>query len=262
MKRERNLVSKQFFELADGGKVEVSNFCVKVHSTDGNCVIFNGEGKCLGEDRGSTPEWMRHFFLMGKAERAKVEEWYENVNPTTKAQRFFLERVKDALDAIDYDYKIATLEPSFDEDGDLCYVAGNKVAEGMDLLSWKKKAKGFYLDSNWHSELATLMEGELFVAYRIAMGYWSIGYVCDNSSSAGNYGVARMLEYSGAREVGGFRDGTGNTRKVYCTKKGFAITGGDCFCSGFSWPVAHMDYEGDGKEMIEYASPVVVLRHN
>ena len=54
-----------------------------------------------------------NFFLMGLPEREKVEEWLELTCAETEAQEQFLGRVADALEVIDYDYYIATLEPSF-----------------------------------------------------------------------------------------------------------------------------------------------------
>jgi len=62
---------------------------------------------------------------MVKSEREKVKEWFEEINSKVGSeelrQRKFLNRVEKALGVIDYDYYIATLEPYFDEDGNIFY---------------------------------------------------------------------------------------------------------------------------------------------
>jgi len=71
--------------------------------------------------------------------------------------------------------------------------------------------------------LARPDEGDLLKAYRLAMGYWTLEYVCDNSSSAGNYRNSSnwklALEVSGTREVGDFKDG------IYTGSYGFGSSG-------------------------------------
>lgn len=207
-----------------------------------------------------------YFFFIGKPEREKVAEWFNKVKPQTENQRKFLERVKKALKLIDYDYCISTLEPSFDGNGKIFYEEGNFVGIGISFPEWKKRAKNFYNDMKWHSELAQLEEGILFKAYRIAMGLWSLEYVCDDSSSAGNYynspHSSHYYEDSGVRKVGGFKDGTGNTYQIYETECGFALVGGNYFCAGIYYPVGAVNYTIEPDSTIHVGSGVVVLKRS
>lgn len=127
-----------------------------------------------------------------------------------------MKTVRAALEHIDYDYRISAIEPSLDSEGKLFFNEGEKVAIGISDADWITKSKKFAPE--WHSELANVYELFLWYAYRIAKGYWDLKYICDDSSSAGNYlnspDSVHYLELSGMRKVGGFYDGTGNTYKI------------------------------------------------
>lgn len=216
------------------------------------------------EKRGQVmPKGLEYFFMIGKVEREKVANWLKNLVPTTNNQKKFANRIQKALSVVDYDYKIATIEPSFGKAGAIYYSEGDEVGRGGSLNTWKKKAEAFYRDNIWESGLAILEEGDLFKAYRIAMGYWSIEYVCDDSSSAGNYwnapGAAHCFEDSGARKVGGFSDGVGNTRGIYEVPDGFALVGG-CYVDGAEHPMSYAYYDENKYRCYTSACGVVVIR--
>lgn len=206
---------------------------------------------------------LEYFFMMGKSEREKVANWLKNLVPTTDNQKKFVSRIQKALSVVDYDYKIATIEPSFGKAGVIYYSEGDVVARGGSLKTWKEKAEAFYHDKTWNSGLARLEEGDLFKAYRIAMGYWSMEYVCDDSSSDGNYWnaphAAHCFEDSGAKKVGGFADGVGNTRGIYQVTDGFALVGG-CYVDGVEHPMAYAYYDENEHRCYTSACGVVVIR--
>ena len=183
------------------------------------------------------------FFLMGLPEREKVLEWIELADPQTPAQEAFIYRVDAALGAIDYDYYIATMEPSL-KNGVISYEKGAKVATGLSGRQWVNKAAEYFVSSSWKSSLATLEEGDLFKAYRVAIGYWSLEYICDDSSEDGNYWNRTrknndMLP-TGEMEVGGFCDGVGNSFEIYRHKGGIALVGGFYLSFGNMDPVTHV----------------------
>lgn len=258
---------KQIITLDNGTRVEIDGNEVKIIAANGSRLYETNSVSYVKElDVPALP----HFILMGKPEREKVAEWFNKVNPKVdgekKRQRNFLDRVEKALKVIDYDYCISTLEPSFDEEGKIFYEEGKPVGIGIKLKDWKEKAANFYSDKKWHSELAQLEEGDLFKAYRIAMGFWSLEYVCDNSSSAGNYWNApnssHACEVSGARKVGGFKDGIGNTYDIYQMHAGFAFVGGDFNSDGYCYPVADIDYCFYPDSINGIGSGVVVLKRS
>jgi hypothetical protein len=151
-----------------------------------------------------------------------------------------------------------------DKAGKLYFAPGNVVAIGRDLDEWKKKASQYYYDGEWYSELATLCEGDLFKAYRIAIGKWTMNYVCVDSSTDGNYvnSPERSPEFdlSGAKKVGGFADGVGNTYQIFQTKSGFALVGAGYCDIEHDYPVANADYINNPNFIGDYGSGVVVLK--
>lgn len=258
---------KHIITLDNGTRIEIDGNEVKLIAANGS-ILYETNKVPYVKDK-DVPA-LPYFFLMGKLEREKVSKWFNEVNPKVdeekENQREFLDRVKKALKVIDYDYCISTLEPSFDENGNVFYEEGKPVGRDIKLKEWKERAKKFYDDKKWCSELAQLEEGDLFKAYRIAMGLWTLEYVCDDSSSAGNYwntpNSSHDFEVSGARKVGGFKDGIGNTYEIYQTESGFALVGGHYINVGIDYPVAGVYYCGNLSGINFYGSGVVVLKRS
>ena len=258
---------KRVIMLDNGARVEVNGSEVKHIDANGNVLYDTVK---VSHVKAQNVWGFPYFFLMGEVERKKVAEWFDQVslkvNKEKSRQYEFLNRVEDALKVIDYDYYIATIESSFDEDGNIFYEEGNPVARGISLFEWEKKSTAFFSVGGWHSELAMLEEGDLFKAYRIAMGYWTIEYVCDDSSLFGNYWnapkSAHGIEVSGAREVGGFKDGIGNTYEVYQTKSGLVLVGGYYCNDGDILPVSYIHYNYDPNRINFNASGVLVLKRS
>lgn len=185
-----------------------------------------------------------YFFFMGEVERKEVRKWFKEsklnkiCGRTLGSQDLTLEDcIGLALKEINYDYYISVLEPSFDEQGKIFYEPGNKVAIDIALGDWCRRAREFYLTKSEHSEIANILEFYLFMAYRIANGYLEFERVCDEvamrryeyiqadlaikyyklHSTMQGFTFASPdfpFEVSGVREIGGFRDGIGNTRKL------------------------------------------------
>lgn len=208
------------------------------------------------------PKWLEYFDCMGKKERAEVSNWLVTQRAAGKAQTIFLEWVKEALAFVCYDYRIANLEPSLDSDGKLYYEKGKPVCEGLSVEDWQEKAKMFSVQ--YKSNLANVYELLLWYAYRIAKGKWSIYYVCNDSSSRGNYknspGATHCLEVSGSKFVGGARDGVGNTIKIVEHVSGFFTCGGDYTFSGKKFPVADLLRGHNRKAICDNCVGVIVLR--
>ena len=251
---------KQIIMLDNGTKLEIDGDNVKHIAADG-IILYDTAVSSIENTEAAI---RRYFFLIGASEREKVENWIETVVPETVEQETFFKRVRKALEEIAYDYKIAILEPSFDQNGKIFYKEGNEVARGIKFGEWKEKAEEFYSDGKWYSDMAWLEEGDLFKAYRIAMGYWSIKYVCDDSSSDGNYqnapNATHNVEVSGAKKVGGFCDGVGNAYEIYQTESGFALVGGCYHNFGNYCPVADTFYIKKANILSYDGFGVLVLR--
>ena len=119
------------------------------------------------------------FRYMGANKRRIVAEWLLYVQPDNQHQEIFLKRVQFALEQIHYDYMIATIEPSIDENEDVFYKRGCKSENDMSFIKWQNTAARFYTDDEWRSELASLQEGDLLKAYKMATQYWSLNAVVE-----------------------------------------------------------------------------------
>ena len=210
-----------------------------------------------------TPKWLEHFYFMGKTEREITKAWFLEAVPETSEQKKFLEIVKEAIENIDYDYWISTIEPSEEERGKPTFKIGGNVVRRFYLREWNNKAKEFA--PQWNSDMANLFELFFWYAYRCAMGYWTLSYVCDDSSNAGNYSNSPKstgwFEASGIREVGGFRDGIGNTFKLVVLEERFALCGGFFNDLGSLYPVATVIPTNIIDNVCGNGTPVFVLRY-
>lgn len=216
----------------------VSEKGYKLKSSAGEITRFDSDGNLID---------LRYFFKMGSVERRLAKEWREKIQRKCEICKEFLCRVDTALKNVNYDYYIATIEPSM-KARKLYYEPGNEVATGLSAEQWQTKAKNY--TPNLGSRLASIDELILWYAYRIAKGYWSMQYVCHDSSAHGNYtnslvnnGVSykthNFQDLTGVRKVGGFKDGVGNTYKIVKNTTGsFWLFGGDFTNFGWSHPVA------------------------
>jgi len=124
-------------------------------------------------------EVLEHCFeKVGKKERKKVIEWYLKQVGNTHKQRCFLDYVGNAINEVNYDYKIAVVAPSVARNGDLYYANQQKIAVPMNCIEAEEKAKAF--NSELNSDLATLYELYMYYAYKIAMGHWNMQILCDD----------------------------------------------------------------------------------
>lgn len=211
----------------------------KLRSSEGEITRFDCKGNLID---------LRYFFKMGEDERKLVKDWRENLKREgSDSSKKFLRRVDEALRNISYDYYIATIEPSM-KARKLYYEPGNEVATGLTAEQWETKAKNYAPDLG--SRLALVDELILWYAYRIAKGYWSLRYVCDDSSVHGNYANSpknsnyyntyNSIDLIGIEKVGGFKDGVGNTYKIVKNHSGaFWRFGGYFQDSGWRRPIAY-----------------------
>lgn len=185
------------------------------------------------------------FFKVTASKRKEVRDWLMKQKPESERnlkEYIFLKNLANALEEVNYDYEIATMEPAV-IDGKIAYIKGKDVALGYDFYQWTYMAEEYLPERG--SRLATVYELLIWYAWRIVKGYWTLDYVVNDSSSAGNYynssNSAHEMEKIGARKIGGFRDGQGNICKLVTYKRSFAIVGGAYGECGYDYPVSHID---------------------
>lgn len=206
------------------------------------------------------PQEVPYFLKMTSSKRKKIRRWLNTQKGETEREKNFLEIVREGLNKIKYDYSIATMEPTV-IDGKIEYIEGEKVAVGYSCNQWKTMAEGYMPERG--SRLANLYELFLFYAYRIVRGFWTLSYVANDSSSAGNYSNSpnhyNGIERAGARKVGGFRDGVGNTYKIVTHGVRYALCGGFYISDGSNYPVGDVIYINYPNDSRYFCSGVLVL---
>lgn len=204
-----------------------------------------------------------YFTKITVDDRKKLMEWLANQKGDTNRVKMFLGNVRMAIPKINYDFWIANMEPSVAE-GKIYYLKGENVGDIFAFKQYEKMAKEYAPERG--SRLANIHELFVWYALRIANGLWTLDYVCNDSSSAGNYrnapNHANGKEKTGARTCGGYCDGQGNTCKLVTNDYGFSIVGGCCWNFGHKNPVADEDivYDcTDPEDFFEDTSGVLVL---
>ena len=203
-----------------------------------------------------------HFVKISVEDRKRVAEWLENQEKKrVSRQSAFLHDVKQALNEIDYDYFIANLEPSI-EDGKIYYKEGEDVGVGFGCSEWKEMAEKYCPERG--SRLAKINELILWYAVRIVDELWTLEFVSEDSSKAGNYhnapDSARTMQKTGDRVCGGYKDGQGNSyRIVTVSDYTFALVGGDFYDDGRKRPVAFAISGWEPPEAKNWGAGVIVL---
>lgn len=251
-----------------GGSVEIYPMGCAVISATGEVRRFASDGTPVCDPHAftkATNPLGKYFFSMGENERKMIKKWLATQVPNSEEQVKFLERVKTALWEVNYNYSIAMLEPTKDEGGKISYEEGMPVYTHLTLPEWEEKAKEYWPEKD--SKLANLFELDLWYAYRVVTGHWTLEYICDNSSDWGNYwnspSATHEKEEAGIIKVGGFADGVSNTRKIVkAPDGGFCICGGCYKQLGTLNPVAKVEYQPAPSGLDFFSSGVVVLKGN
>lgn len=230
-------------------------------------LVLNSSGKFEGKATFSQTDMVeesedkaKFFTQITEEDREKVKNWLSKQKRKTKKENGFLKSVEEALKRVGTDYWIANLEPSV-TDGEIYYAEGNAVGVGFSCDQWKRMAKEYAPERL--SRLSNEHELYIWYALRIVNGLWSLDYVANDSSSAGNYwdapGATHSKEKTGARECGGYKDGQGNSCKIVTCEDGYALVGGDYGVDGHCYPVANVHYNNNPFINQNFSSGVLVL---
>ena len=206
------------------------------------------------------PDESKYFTKISAEDREKVKEWLKNQQCYSEKEKDFLYRVKIAVRIIDYDFWIATLEPSV-ANGKIYYAEGELVAGGFSGNQYKRMAEEYAPYRG--SRMAELHELFLWYALRIANGLWTLDDIVKNPLNTERcWEVLRSpihLEKTGAKECGGYRDGQRNTYKIVTYNNGIVRVGGDDYHIGECYPIAEVEYCYDPNYISCCGSGVLVL---
>lgn len=211
------------------------------------------------QENNISEDFLKYFIKIGKMERKKVVSWRAIHSAKTERQRDFFKHLDKALKAVQYDYRIPLIEPSL-KDGKLYYAEKNYVATNLATANSVQMARNFA--PMYNSRLANLNELCLWYAYRVAMGYCSLEYLCDNvQNNQSSHKHKSKMRLSGFKKIAGAKDGIENTSKLVQCENGFAIVGKSFLSRETSVNVFRVKYitADDGTDF-GMVVPVVVLR--
>lgn len=244
--------------MKDRGRIEVLENGIVVISNSGNQVYFDENFEKIREIKApKVPEFFKKFYYIDEKMRVFVREWYKIQKAESLAQRNFLDIVGEAIEQVNYNYAIATIEPSLDESGSISYQANREVFTEYNCYQWDAYTRLFALD--YGSRLGTVNELFIWYALRIAAEAWTIDEVCDKPIS--NMRVeAEEINKAGTIKYGEFFDGVTNTAKIVFDSQGnFILCGGSAFDeSTYKHSIAHVCTDCDPMKVNKYASGVMV----
>lgn len=200
----------------------------------------------------------KDLFKLVPASKLSLDDDFLKYQPKTEREQKFKELVETAIKRGLKDFWRPVCDPSFDDNGCICYEPGNMPAVGDKTYScWAKNAKEFKPEQG--SRLGTKSEYIAFLAVLIkelvASGKsvkWAWNAVCNNSKKLGHYRNSKNAKYAfedtGSREICGFFD-LANTYKILTEDKEvgvFWLAGGSYNNFGNYYPLAYLylnDYD-------------------
>lgn len=172
----------------------------------------------------------------------RLDDEFLKYQPKTDEERKFKKLVETAIKNGLRDFWCPVYDPSFDDNGRICYEPGKMPAVGKSYIWWEENAKKYAPERG--SRLGTKSEYVAFLAVLIkelvAFGKsveWAWNAVCCDSKELGHYWNSKdakhAFETTGSRDICGWYD-LANSYKILAENEeagGFWLAGGyynDC----------------------------------
>ena len=199
-------------------------------------------------------------FKLVRASQLSLDDDFLKYTPKTEEEEDFMFDVEEVIKKGVSDFWRPICDPSFDENGRICYHPGWMPAVDKSYSWWASNARVFYPERG--SRLGTDFEYIAFLAVIIkelvASGKsieWAWDAVCNDSKELGHYDNSQNvidkyhLEPTGSREICGWYD-LANTSKILAVAKEedagtFRWASGNCSISGNELPLAFLSYHND-----------------
>lgn len=229
--------------------LEVGGNITRVKIKGRKIEIFSiPEGLNLEEIKG-TEEYIEKYFPIAKASTLSLEDEFLKYEPETRQQTEFKNALISAIESGLSDFRAQRMDACLDEEGNICFKAGMKLAVGKSPKWWKKVAKKFMPEKG--SRLGTKRERIAFLGLLIKYLIEEEGYtvsnawkaVCDQSKDLGHYcdseNAKHDFENTGSRQVGEWYD-LANTCKITVDVEPdcFSLVGGEYVSNGDYNPLA------------------------
>ena len=204
------------------------------------------------EEIKGTQEYLDKYFPIVKASTLSLEDEFLKHRAQTDNQKKFKKMLKAAIKLGLEDFRAQRMDPSFDEEGNICYKAGMKPAVGKSAKWWDEKAKEFMPEKD--SRLGITKKRIAFLGLLIKYLIEEKGYkvsdawkaVCNQSKDLGHYydseNAKHVFEPTGSRSIGGWYDLV-NTCKITVDDEadGFSFVGGSYSEISICYPLADVN---------------------
>lgn len=156
---------------------------------NGKIIKLGKEGEILTADQGAEVEVQypfTHFDFIGEEERRQVARHCAKSNLVYRNvyERRFYDVLAEAVATVKYDYYLAKYPASVDSKGRIYYREAAEGATGYVKEEWERMAKQFY--PQYHSDIATLYEYVIWIAYNILQKRWTLDVWCTENEVAEN----------------------------------------------------------------------------
>ena len=226
---------------------------------DGCCVLTVELATTTATTENTTCQLCEGIFKKVLASELGLDDEFLKYQPKTDAERNFKKLVETAIKNGLKDFWRPVYDPSFDDNGRICYEPGKKPVVRKSYNWWNKNAKNFYPERG--SRLGTKTEYIAFLAVLIkelvAFGKsieWAWNAVCNDSKELGHYwnsGDSRQdFKPTGSREVCGWYD-LANSYKILNEDEetgGFWLAGGAYCDFSYGNPLIglyHLNFRND-----------------
>lgn len=203
-------------------------------------------------------EGANDVFVLCEASKLSLDDEFMKHTPCSENERKLKKLLEKAIKSGLKDFYRPVYDPSFDKDGNICYVADAKPAVGKSYNWWKENAKRFCPERG--SRLGTKKEYIAFLGIlikKLSESGWNIAEawnaVCNDSKELGHYwnssNAKHEFESTGSRKICVFYD-LANTFKILSEDEeagGYWLAGG--YYNNFSNgnPLADLDHD-DGRD--------------
>lgn len=220
--------------------------------SDGTGVVMQKVAE-VNEEKVSKVCENEDLFVRIEASKLSLQDKFMQYEPQTKREKEFKALLTEVIRGGVKDFYRPRIDPCFDCDSEICFIAGNEPAVGKSYDWWEEIAKRF--NPNRKSRLGTKSEYVAFLGVllkKLIEEGWSKGKawnaVCNDSKKLGHYwnseNAKHDFETTGSREICGFFD-LANAYKILAEDidaGGFWLAGGVCNFDCIGYPLAGLGH--------------------
>lgn len=186
----------------------------------------------------------RDEFVLIEASKLSLQDDFMDYRPKNRREAEVKNVLSEAIKSGVDDFYRPKYDPSFDEDGDIQFVAGKKPAVGLSFAEWLTVAEGLYpnsrLGTKWeyYAFLGVLLKRMVKCGVNKKEAWYA---VCTDSEMLGHYKPDHETpkwEYTGSHLFYGFHDLANMKKLVSVGPYEYAEVSGSYFSLSYHAPLA------------------------